>query len=94
MTRLSLALLFCPGLLAQSPTPVIFEGRELWLMRAPIAGLAPEARASDVQSSLLHAAQDSRVHLDDVRAVEGTSDVMMLLGRYLIFAVTEEDARR
>ncbi len=75
------------------PTPIIIDGRTLWIVKAGNHGFGAEARASDIQEAILHLARDTRRNLDDLREVNVGIETILIVSRVHVFSVTDEDAR-
>jgi small-conductance mechanosensitive channel len=88
-------LLLASMALAQEPNggAVVIDGRTLWTMKAPRAGLTPAQRAEDTRASILNVAEDERRGVDDLRELSLESESILLLGRVYIVSVTDDDAR-
>jgi small-conductance mechanosensitive channel len=72
---------------------VVIDGRSLWTVRAPRAGLNAIERAQDIRESIIEVAEDDRRSLEDLREVHLDTESILVLSRTYIFSVTDEDAR-
>ena len=72
---------------------VVIDGRTLWTINAPRAGLTPGQRAEDTRASILNVAEDEKRRVDDLRELKLESESILLLGRVYIVSVTDDDAR-
>lgn len=77
-------------LMAAEPAAVTVDGEQLWLVRAPRAGLSATERAREIEASIAYAATDPHGTPKDAVL---DSETILLLGRSYIFSVTDEDAR-
>lgn len=92
MRHIALALLLTGCALAQ-PTPILLDGKTLWTVQTPRAGISAANRAAETSATLFALANDNRVRLEDTREVHLESESLLLIGRSYVFSATEEDAR-
>lgn len=89
-------LLFLLGivpLIGADSADVTLDGRILWTLQVGRSGFTPEERAADIESNLVHIAEDPRRNLEEVREIDNETESILLVDRVYLFSVTDDDAK-